>query len=433
MIFALTSGSFYCMKAKHPFSFYLAIITSILALLFFAVIITIWTVEIGNQTEEERLRKALRKVVKERGEAALFSMAGLPISNIFYGDDGLSLFQGESGAWNYSADEQQNIAVYNKVKNSVVKIFSSDDLSESNTGTGVIISSDGYIITNRHVLGSGNEFTVVLSDQTSSDAVLIGSDPITDIAVIKISHDRNGHMFLPISFFLEDELQIGQKALAIGNPYGYEFSLTVGVISGLNRIVSTSSGAVLPNIIQTDASINPGNSGGPLLNGHGEMIGLNTAIYTTTGSSQGISFAIPSKTVLAVATDLIKEGKVSRGWLDAILLEITPQIVEYKDLSINHGIMVSQVVPSGNADKAGLKGGKEKTAYGKSIIYLGGDIIIKFKNSYINTYQDLFTQLFYTKAGDKVDITVLRNDKEVVIKDIVLIEQTIENSRWLIK
>ncbi len=421
------------MKSKHSFSFYFAIITSILAVIFFSILVVIWTIQIKNQTEEEKLRATLQKIVKDKGEATLFSMAGIPISNIFYGDDGLSLFQGESGTWNYSADEQQNIAVYNKVKNSVVEIFSTQDLAGSNTGTGVIISSDGYILTNKHVLGSGDNFTVVFSDQTNSSAILVGADTITDIAVIKVTRDKNEAKLIPVSFAIDDQLQVGQKALAIGNPYGYASSLSVGVVSGLNRIVSTSSGAILPTMIQTDASINPGNSGGPLLNGHGQMIGLNTSIYTTTGSSQGISFAIPATTVLSVATDLIKTGKVSRGWLDLLLVELNPQIVEYSDLPVSEGILVSQVVPAGNADKAGIKGGSKKTAYGKSIIYLDGDIITKINDTKISTYQDLFTVLFHTKSGDKVDVTVIRSGKSVVIKNVVLIEQTIENSRWVIK
>jgi Trypsin-like serine proteases, typically periplasmic, contain C-terminal PDZ domain len=421
------------MKSRHTFSFYLAIVSTVLAVLFLAVIIAIWTAQIEKQTEEEKLRQVLQKVVHDKGEAGLFAMAGIPVSNIFYGDEGLSLFQGESGSWNYSADEQQNIAVYNAVKDSVVEIFSASDLSSSSTGTGVIISSDGYIITNKHVLGGGSDFTVVFSDRTSADATLVGEDSITDIAVVKVTKPKNDHKLIPVSFALDGELCVGQKALAIGNPYGYESSLSVGVISGLDRIVSTSSGAILPTMIQTDAAINPGNSGGPLLNGHGQMIGLNTSIYTTTGSSQGISFAIPSSTVLSVATDIIRTGKVSRGWLDVLLVELNPQIVEYAALPVSEGILVSQVVPSGNADKAGIKGGSQKTAYGKSIIYLGGDIITSVGDKDVATCQDLFAALFHTKAGDKVDVTVIRDGKSVVLKNVVLVEQTIENSRWIIR
>ena len=359
-------------------------------------------------------------------------MAGIPVSNIFYGDDGISLFQGEDGSWNYSADELQNITVYNEVKDSVVRIITSGELSSSSSGTGVIVSSDGYILTNKHVIGDEEKFTVLFSDDTSMDGMLVGYDDITDIAILKVKSEKDKSL-KPISFSLERELKVGQKAIAIGNPYGYELSMSVGIVSGLDRIVSTSSGALLPTMIQTDAAINPGNSGGPLLDGHGEMIGLNTAIYSSSGGSQGISFSIPSSTVLSVATDIIKSGKVSRGWLDMLLVELNPQIVEYGKLATREGILISQVVPSGFADKAGLKGGDQRTSYGKSIIYLGGDIITKLDDKKIVTYQDLFTYLFNTKAGDKVNITVNRGGKEVVIKNVVLIEQTTENSRWILK
>lgn len=420
------------MKSKHPFSFYLAIVTSILATILFLIIIIIWTNAIKNQTEEEKLRQVLQKVMKDKGEGALFSMAGIPVSNIFYGDDGISLFQGEDGSWNYSADELQNITVYNEVKDSVVRIITSGELSSSSSGTGVIVSSDGYILTNKHVIGDEEKFTVLFSDDTSMDGMLVGYDDITDIAILKVKSEKDKSL-KPISFSLERELKVGQKAIAIGNPYGYELSMSVGIVSGLDRIVSTSSGALLPTMIQTDAAINPGNSGGPLLDGHGEMIGLNTAIYSSSGGSQGISFSIPSSTVLSVATDIIKSGKVSRGWLDMLLVELNPQIVEYGKLATREGILISQVVPSGFADKAGLKGGDQRTSYGKSIIYLGGDIITKLDDKKIVTYQDLFTYLFNTKAGDKVNITVNRGGKEVVIKNVVLIEQTTENSRWILK
>ncbi len=359
-------------------------------------------------------------------------MAGIPVSNIFYGDEGISLFQGEEGSWTYSADELQNISVYTDVKDSVVGIVTLGELSSSYSGTGIIISSDGYILTNKHVIGDAEKFTVIFSDSTSLDGVLVGYDDITDIAVLKVKADKDKSL-KPLSFALDRKLNVGQKAIAIGNPYGYELSMSVGSVSGLDRIVSTSSGAVLPNMIQTDAAINPGNSGGPLLDGHGQMIGLNTAIYSSSGGSQGISFAIPATTVLTVATDIIKSGKVSRGWLDMLLVELNPQIVEYGKLSTSEGILISQVVPAGYADKAGLKGGDQKTSYGKSIIYLGGDIITKLGDKKIVTYQDLFTFLFNTKAGEKVNITVNRAGKEVVIKNVILIEQTIENSRWILK
>lgn len=420
-------------RKKGSASHVIITIVCILALVSTAILLGLWTHAISRRNEQDALRQALSATLKSEGEAGLLSMAGIPVSNIFYGDEGLSLFQGDTGTWNYSADEQQNIAVYQKCAQSVVEIVPSEQLSDFSSGSGIVISSDGFIITNGHVLGSANSFFVNFRNGKSYKATLVGKDDITDIAVVKVETDEKDDKLIPIAFGSASNLVVGQKAIAIGNPFGYGWSMSVGVVSGLERMVNTASGSVLPNMIQTDASINPGNSGGPLLNGHGELVGLNTSIYSTSGTSQGISFAIPSETVLSVATQLVKYGKVQRGWLDILSVELNPQIVAYSSLPISSGILVSQVVPSGEADKGGLRGGNEKAQYGSSVIYLGGDVIVKIEDRPITDYVDYFTALFDTKAGEKVDLTVVRGGKEVVLKNIALVEETRENSRWILR
>ena len=163
------------------------------------------------------------------------------------------------------------------------------------------------------------------------------------------------------------------------------------------------------------------------------MIGLNTAIYSTSGENQGLSFAIPLETVLDVATSLIKNGKVSRGWLDVLAVELNSQIAEYLKLDFDEGVLISQVVPSGGADKAGLKGGNEKVGYGQSIIYLGGDIILEINGNKISGYSDYLTVLGSYKSGEKVSVKVYRNGNIVTINDVVLTERSEENSRWIIR
>lgn len=390
----------------------------------------LWTRYLTLSTEEEALRVAMERVVNTKGEKALFEMAGIPVDKIYYGDEFIPLYDSDSGSWNYTAEEARRIAVYNKCRDSVVVINAYSSLSDSGQGSGVIISSDGYIVTNKHVVGSSTSFTVVFSDNTSEEATVIGTDSLTDIAVLKVERTD----LTPIEFGSSDNLSVGQIVYTIGNPYGYSWSFTDGSISGLDRMVSTSSSSsIIPNMIQTNALVNPGNSGGPLLDSSGTMIGLISSIYSTTGSAEGISFALPVDTVLDVADSLIKNGKVTRGWMDILSVELNAQIVSYSNLIVDEGILVSQVVPMGKADKGGIRGGSEKAQYGQSVIYLGGDVIVAINDTPITGYVDYFAFLFSTKAGDKVDVTVIRNGEEKVLEGVELVEQTEENTQWIVR
>ena len=390
----------------------------------------VWTKYLTAEKEEETLRSALQEVVDTKGEKALFEMAGIPVDQIYYGDELLSLYDSDNGSWNYTSEEARRIAVYNKCRDSVVEINAYSSLSDSGQGRGVILTSDGYIVTNKHVVGTSTSFTVVFSDNTSEEATVVGVDSLTDIAVLKV--ERTG--LQAMDFGSAENLSVGQIVYTIGNPYGYSWSFTDGSISGLNRMVSTSSSsAVIPNMIQTNALVNPGNSGGPLLNSSCEMIGLISSIYSTSGSAEGISFALPVETVLDVADSLIKNGKVTRGWMDFLSVELNAQIVSYCGLVVDEGILVSQVVPAGKADRGGIKGGSEKAQYGSSVIYLGGDVIVAINDTPITGYTDYFAFLFNTKAGDKVNVTVIRNGERKTLENIELVEQTEENTQWILR
>lgn len=398
-------------------------IVTILSLLLF------WTSKLNEEKKIDELRRELSKVASKGGEEALLSLAGVPLKGIFYTEDGVVLFEDDS-SWSYSLEEKENMRAFDKAKASVIEIVQDKSLSSSISGCGVIISSEGYAVTNGHVVGSGKDISVNIYDGTSVNATLIGVDSLTDIAVIKL--EKIDRKYVPLEMY-SGQLNIGQKAIAIGSPYGYSWSMSVGVVSGLSRLVYTSSMLPLTNMIQTDAAINPGNSGGPLLNSRGEMIGLNTAIYSTSGENQGLSFALPLETVLDVATSLIKSGSVNRGWLDVLAVELNSQIAEYLKLDFDQGVLISQVVPSGGADRAGLKGGSEKVQYGQSIIYLGGDIITEIDGKSITGYSDYIAVLGSHKSEDKVDIKVYRNGNTLLIKDVVLTMRSEENSRWIIR
>lgn len=417
------------MKKRLSFPEILVIILVAFVLIAMLVLLAIWTKYIEERENIKTLQSAMSKVVDANGEKALFELAGIPVDEIAYSSDGLSLYTGETPSWRYTAEEARNIAIYKNTKDSVVQIQSLAELSDSGQGSGVIISSDGYIVTNKHVIGSGTSFNVNFSDGSTKVATLIGYDILTDIAVIKT--DSNN--LAPIAFGNASDLTVGQSVLAIGNPFGYTWSFTSGMVSGLERMVFTNNGNVIPNMIQTDAMINPGNSGGPLLNGKGEMVGLISSIYSTSGTAQGISFALPMETVEGVVEDLIRSGSVHRGWLDILSVELNAQIVSYSSLPISQGILISQVVPAGKADKAGLKGGAERAQYGQSVIYLGGDVIVAINGNRISGYVDYFATLFSTKPGDKVDIIVNRRGENILIKGVELVEQTEENTRWILR
>jgi S1-C subfamily serine protease len=333
-----------------------------------------------------------------------------------------------------SPDELNNILVYQRLNEAVVNITSVtieynwflEPVPREGTGSGSIIDQEGHVLTNYHVVKDAKKLSVTLADGSEYEGHLVGSDPENDLAVIRF--DPRDKILTTISFGRSASLRVGQKVLAIGNPFALERTLTTGIVSGLGRPVKTSSGLVIREMIQTDASINPGNSGGPLLNSRGEMVGINTMIFSPSGGSVGIGFAVPVDTARRIVPEIIRSGKVNRGWIDISPVQLFPALVRYAELPVAEGVLVSQVVPGSPADKAGMRGGSEAVRYGRSLIYLGGDIIIELDGLPVTSLYDLLGALEDNKPGEKVAVKVLRGRKEVTL--YVTLSQRPQNFQW---
>ena len=425
------------MKIKNRFVLVLIIAGSLVIAVLAGIVLVRWTNAISSKQRVQELRTALKSVLDTYGEKGLLEMAGVPVDNIYYGESGVSLFLGDQAAWTYSNDELQNISIFEASNRAVVHIETqvTDDSSyfdavpESDTGSGFFISADGLIVTNYHVIKDASIITVSLYDGSVYEAQLIGSDDENDIAVIKISPTSDAKISI-LSFGDSDSLLVGQKVIAIGNPFGYDRTMVTGIISGLSRPIRDEAGRVMLGMVQTSAPINPGNSGGPLLNTQGQVIGINTSIYSTSGTSQGMNFAVASNTAAASVNDIVNYGRVSRGWLDIVPVQLSQSIVDYAGLKVSKGLLVSQIVPGGLADQAGLKAGTQQVRYGNSVIYLGGDIITEINGISISDYNDLFSALSNTKPGDSVQVMVYRSGNTVRL-NITLVERTEENLSWI--
>lgn len=314
-------------------------------------------------------------------------------------------------------DEKNNIAVYEKVADGVVNVTSTalqmdfffNVFPSQGSGSGSIIDSKGHILTNHHVVANAQKLEVTLADESRWPAKLIGSDPDNDLAVIKI--DAPKEKLKVISMGDSKNLRIGQKVLAIGNPFGLERTLTTGVISSLGRTIRSEGGFMIEDVIQTDAAINPGNSGGPLLNSQGEIIGINSAIISPSGGSVGIGFAIPVNTAKRVVPELIAKGYVAYPWFGASIQSLFPELARFLKLKVERGAMIAEVVRGGPADKAGLKGGDQRVQVGNMIMVVGGDIIVKADQRDVKTNDELIRYIREKKPGDTVTLKVYRNKK----------------------
>jgi len=277
-------------------------------------------------------------------------------------------------------------------------------------GSGVIVTKDGYILTNNHVVQDADEVKVSLLDGRVFTAKVIGKDPKSDVAVVKI----DAHDLPAITFADSDKSEVGDLVLAIGNPFGIDQSVTRGIVSAKDRAAMDLD---YQDFIQTDAAINPGNSGGALVDADGRLIGINTAIYSRSGGNQGVGFAIPTDLAKNVMESLIKYGKVTRGYLGVRIQDVTPSLAREFDLKNSHGALVGDVVPGGPADKAGLK---------------TGDVIEKFDGKPVDDSQRLRLVVASTPPGDKVAVEVDRNGSmktlEVRVKELPGTEQTASNN-----
>ena len=324
----------------------------------------------------------------------------------------------------YDNEELANIAVYKKALASVVNVTSTSvgydifygQFPQQGQGTGFILDKSGRILTNNHViLPNSRQIEVTLSDKRKAKAKLIGSDPSHDLALLQIQASD----LLPATLSDSSGLVVGQKVYAIGNPFGLNGTMTTGIISSI-RSVRGPQGAPIENAIQTDAAINPGNSGGPLLNSRGEVIGI-TSMIASNGADQnsGIGFAIPINTAKAVLEDFAKYGHVRRPTLGIIPLAIGPELAEQMGLAADSGVLILKTVPSGAADKAGLRGGKERAYLGNTEIYLGGDLIVGLDDQPVSSPQDLAEIMNRHEVGDSVVVTFLRGQRKLTAKVVL--------------
>ncbi|MFH1076211.1 MAG: trypsin-like peptidase domain-containing protein, partial [Pseudomonadota bacterium] len=288
-----------------------------------------------------------------------------------------------------SSDEEINVRVFDEVHEAVVNVvtttleinFWMELIPKSGQGSGFIIDREGYILTNNHVVENARQILVTLSGGQKTEAKLVGKDPSSDLAVIKIPKEYVTNV---VKLGDSDKIKIGQKAIAIGNPFGLSQTLTTGIISALNREIKTQEGTSIENLMQTDAAINPGNSGGPLLNSNGEVIGINTAIFTLSGGSQGIGFAIPISHAKDIANQLITKGRVARPWFGITGIPITRELAEALGVPVSSGVMVVSSVPGGPAYKAGIHGGDRMMIMRNIRFPVGGDIIISLNKEPIS-------------------------------------------------
>jgi putative serine protease PepD len=327
-----------------------------------------------------------------------------------------------SYAFPITEDEKNNIAVYEKVADGVVNVTSTaiqmdfffNAFPTQGSGSGSMIDTKGHILTNHHVVASAQKLEVTLADGSKWPAKLVGSDPDSDLAVIKIEAPREK---LKVVLMGDSKsLRIGQKVLAIGNPFGLQRTLTTGIISSLGRTIRSEAGTIIENVIQTDAAINPGNSGGPLLNSDAEIIGINSAILSPSGGNVGIGFAIPVNTAKRLVPELISKGYVTHPWIGATIQTLTPEMAKHLKLKIERGAMISEVVKGGPADKAGLKGGNQKIQVGNMIVLVGGDIVVKADQHDVKTNDEFIHYIREKKPGDTLLLKVLRKDDFIDVK-----------------
>lgn len=326
-----------------------------------------------------------------------------------------------SGGGGLDPLEEENVRIYRQASPAVANIvtravqydFFLNAVPVEGAGSGFVIDTDGHILTNYHVVQGADTIEVTLGDQSHYKAKYIGADTRNDIALIQV--DARGHKLATLPLGDSRNLLVGQRVLAIGNPFGFQGTLTTGVVSSLGRTVQTSDNTFIDEAIQTDAAINRGNSGGPLLNSHGEAIGINSAIYAPTGTTAGIGFAIPINTARRVAKDLITKGRVRRATLGAEGRAIWPELSEALGLGVQQGILIERVQPGGPAAQAGLRGGDRVVQAGLQQLRIGGDIVVAINGKPVTSQMDLNLLLNREWPGDTVTLTVVRGGKKMDI------------------
>lgn len=283
--------------------------------------------------------------------------------------------------------------------------------TSTSTGSGFIYNINGVIVTNNHVVEGASEFFVTFIDGTTLEVYLLGTDPYSDIAVLKI--ENLPFQLFPLVLGNSSELRVGQKVYAIGNPFGLSGSITEGIVSQLGRSITAVGGYLIVDVIQVDAAINPGNSGGPLLNEIGEVIGVTTAIVTTTGTFSGVGFAIPSDLFKRVVPSLIDQGLYKHPWIGISGLDITLEIAEEMGLDEIKGFLITSVTPNSPAERAGLRSGNMSMTIGGQTINIGGDVIVGIDGEDVVRIEDILSQIERHNVGETIHLIVIRDGLEV--------------------
>jgi S1-C subfamily serine protease len=306
--------------------------------------------------------------------------------------------------------------VVNITSTALVFDFFNGAVQQRGQGSGFVLDKAGHVLTNYHVVeGANRGVEVMLSNKRRYAAKVVGTDKLHDLALLQIDAPN----LEPVTLADSSQLNVGQKVYAIGNPFGLNGTMTRGIISSI-RSIRGSENAPIEDAIQTDAAINPGNSGGPLLNSHGEVIGINTMIASNGAEqSSGIGFAIPINTAKAVLADLTRYGRVKRPSLGIISYGIGPDLASQMGLAVDSGVLIQKVVPGGAAERAGLRGGNEQAYVGNMPIMLGGDLIVAVDGQQVSDPQDINALMDKHQAGDTISVTIYRGRREMTLKLIL--------------
>jgi S1-C subfamily serine protease len=362
-----------------------------------------------------KLRPLLWALVLVTGFYYVTSLAHWNVGQLVRRTTGSWYTPGTAATAGFSTDEISNIDIYKAAHLATVNITSvvwregwfSQMYPEKGTGSGFIINPDGRIITNHHVVMGGQQLTVTLANKKQYKAKVLGVDRKNDLAIVKIEpRDKLPVLKLGDS----DPLQVGQKVLAIGNPFGLEGTLTTGVVSSLGRSISDENGRALEGMIQTDAAINPGNSGGPLLDSHGNVIGINTAIYGPQGNI-GIGFAMPINRAKAMLDEYQARGQITRPWFGVKTVLVQGDLAQALDLPAEGGLLIQEVENGSAAEEAGIRGPRRVVIVGNVELGIGGDLIVAIDGKPVTRDDDLQRTMNHKRAGENMQLTIYRNGR----------------------
>jgi S1-C subfamily serine protease len=316
----------------------------------------------------------------------------------------------------YERDGQGVAFISAQVVQNTPSVFGLPQQQQSTaTGSGFLIDNDGHILTNAHVVEGAKSVTVQLGDGDPQDAQIVGTDPSTDIALLKVDNTEGVN---PLPLGDSTKVQVGDPVVAIGNPFGLDRTVTTGIVSALQRQIQAPNGFSISDVIQTDAAINPGNSGGPLIDGAGQVIGINSQIESQSGGNVGIGFAVPIKTAVDVVSQLENGGEIHRAYLGISGGDITPTVAQALNLPVQQGVLVEQVLNGGPADDAGIKGATGQATVGGQTVPVGGDIITKVDGKQVSGMDDVISAVNDHKPGDELTLTVWRDgqQRDVTVK-----------------